>query len=74
MCTSNSIVVVRMRCFVNLLMSAPSQDGIKLQGSKLSEYGWYGNTGLPKARKSYGNGNVVVGIILGDTIRMFTIG
>lgn len=49
-------------------VSTPNQGNIKLQGSNL-DCGIVGTMGLPKARKSYGNGGTVVGTMLVNNSR-----
>jgi nicotine oxidoreductase len=49
-------------------VSTPNQGNMKLQGSNL-DCGIVGTMGLPKARKSYGNGGIVVGTMLVNNSR-----
>nr|YP_001315141.1 putative reverse transcriptase and intron maturase [Chlorokybus atmophyticus]ABO15142.1 putative reverse transcriptase and intron maturase [Chlorokybus atmophyticus] len=72
-CTLESIAVECMQCFVNFPVSNSYQERTKCtkwQGSNPGICGYCGNIGLPKARKGHGNGNIVKGIMLGNSSRL----
>jgi group II intron reverse transcriptase/maturase len=68
-CALENAVVGCMQRLVIFLVSSSNKENLELQGSNLDVSGYHGNVGLPKALKGYGNGNFVVGIMLGNTSR-----